>query len=201
MALTLGMCASGRHPAVFLDKDGTVVENVPYNVDPALVSFTPGAIEGLQLLADAGFRLVMITNQPGVGLGLFDEAALVRLQRWLTDRLAERGIPLEGFYACTHAPGLDASRPPCACRKPAPGAVAAGGRGPRSRPRPLVDGGRHPGRHRGRAPCGVPHGDAGCRQRDRVAHVAVACAAPSRRRLLGSRLPHRQALRGGCTRP
>lgn len=121
MALTLGMCASGRHPAVFLDKDGTVVENVPYNVDPALVSFTPGAIEGLQLLADAGFRLVMIINQPGVGLGLFDEAALVRLQRWLTDRLAERGITLEGFYACTHAPGLDASRPPCACRKPAPG--------------------------------------------------------------------------------
>lgn len=111
----------GRYPAVFLDKDGTVIENVPYNVDPALVRFTAGAVEGLQLLADAGFRLVMITNQPGVGLGLFDEAALVRLQQWLTDRLAQQGVPLDGFYACTHAPGLDASRPPCACRKPAPG--------------------------------------------------------------------------------
>lgn len=119
MALTRRPSA-GR-PAVFLDKDGTVVENVPYNVDPALLRFTPGAIEGLQLLADAGFRLVMITNQPGVALGLFDEAALVRLQHALADKLAQHGIPLEGFYACTHAPALDPSRPACACRKPAPG--------------------------------------------------------------------------------
>ena len=79
---------NGLAPAVFLDKDGTVIENVPYNVDPARLRFTPYAIEGLQLLADAGYRLVMITNQPGVGLGLFDEAARPRLQEALTERLA-----------------------------------------------------------------------------------------------------------------
>ena len=112
---------NGLAPAVFLDKDGTVIENVPYNVDPARLRFTPYALEGLQLLADAGYRLVMITNQPGVGLGLFDEAALTRLQEALTERLAAHGIPLDGFHACTHAPGLDPSRPVCTCRKPAPG--------------------------------------------------------------------------------
>ena len=112
---------AGLAPAIFLDKDGTVIENVPYNVDPAKLRFTPYAIEGLQLLADAGYRLVMITNQPGVGLGLFDEAALTRLQEALTERLTEHGIPLDGFHACTHAPSLDPSRPACNCRKPAPG--------------------------------------------------------------------------------
>ncbi|AKJ30605.1 D-glycero-alpha-D-manno-heptose-1,7-bisphosphate 7-phosphatase [Caldimonas brevitalea] len=121
MALMQDAAPGGLAKAVFLDKDGTVVENVPYNVDPALVRFTPYAIDGLQLLAEEGFRLVMITNQPGVGLGLFDEAALTRLQVALTERLAGHGVTLDGFYACTHAPGLSASRPPCACRKPAPG--------------------------------------------------------------------------------
>lgn len=119
--MALNTREAGAAPAVFLDKDGTVVENVPYNVDPAKLRFTSYAIEGLQLLADAGYRLVMITNQPGVGLGLFDEPALVRLQEALTERLAAHGIPLDGFYACTHAPSLDPSRPACGCRKPSPG--------------------------------------------------------------------------------
>ena len=119
--MALNHSEAGHAPAVFLDKDGTVVENVPYNVDPARLRFTPFAVEGLQRLADAGYRLVMITNQPGVGLGLFDEPALTRLQEALTERLAAHGIPLDGFYACTHAPSLDPSRPACACRKPAPG--------------------------------------------------------------------------------
>ncbi|MCW7536312.1 HAD family hydrolase [Aquabacterium sp. A7-Y] len=121
MALMQSGAASGLAKAVFLDKDGTVVENVPYNVDPAQLRFTPHAVEGLQMLADEGYRLIMITNQPGVGLGLFDMAALTRLQHALAERLAQHGLVLDGFYACTHAPGLDASRAPCECRKPAPG--------------------------------------------------------------------------------
>ena len=55
--------------AVFLDKDGTLIENVPYNVDPDLVRLTPGAAEGLTTLHTAGYRLVVISNQSGVGLG------------------------------------------------------------------------------------------------------------------------------------
>ncbi|PPE69781.1 HAD family hydrolase [Caldimonas thermodepolymerans] len=119
--MALNPDATGGAPAVFLDKDGTVVENVPYNVDPAQLRFTSRAVAGLQWLAEAGYRMVMISNQPGVGLGLFDERALARLQEALMRRLAVHGVLLDGFYACTHAPGLDPSRPGCTCRKPAPG--------------------------------------------------------------------------------
>lgn len=104
--------------AVFLDKDGTLVENVPYNVDPALLRFTPHAAEALRLLAAQGWRLIVVTNQPGLALGLFDADALARLQQALEQRLADEGVRLDGFYACPHAPGPPAA---CACRKPAPG--------------------------------------------------------------------------------
>ena len=67
-------------PAVFLDKDGTVVEDVPYNVDPARLRFTRGAIDGLRLVAEHGFPLVLVSNQSGIARGYFDEAALMRLQ-------------------------------------------------------------------------------------------------------------------------
>jgi D-glycero-D-manno-heptose 1,7-bisphosphate phosphatase len=108
------------HPAVFIDKDGTLVENVPYNVDPALLRFTPNAIEGLRLLASAGFRLVVITNQPGIAYHFFDRAALIRLQQALLELLATEGIDLDGFYACPHAPAAPRMAG-CLCRKPAPG--------------------------------------------------------------------------------
>ena len=94
----------GRRRAAFIDKDGTLVENVPYNVDPDLVRFTPNAIEGLRLLAATGHRLVIISNQPGIALQRFDRAALFRLQQALQRMLAEEGLRLDGFYACPHAP-------------------------------------------------------------------------------------------------
>jgi D-glycero-D-manno-heptose 1,7-bisphosphate phosphatase len=107
--------------AVFLDKDGTLVEDVPYNVDPALLRFTPNALEGLRLLAAHGYALVVASNQSGLARGLFDRAALVRLQAALEAMLACNGIRLAGFYVCPHAPSSDARRPSCLCRKPAPG--------------------------------------------------------------------------------
>lgn len=109
-----------RRRAAFLDKDGTLVEDVPYNVDPALLRFTPRAIEGLRLLARAGFALVVVTNQPGVAMGRFDREALFRLQQALQRLLAEEGLRLDGFYACPHAP-QPSGEPACVCRKPAPG--------------------------------------------------------------------------------
>lgn len=109
-----------RHPAVFIDKDGTLVENVPYNVDPALLRFTPNAIAGLRLLASAGFRLVVVTNQPGIAFHFFDRAALTRLQQALQELLSTEGIELDGFYACPHAPAAPRMAG-CLCRKPAPG--------------------------------------------------------------------------------
>lgn len=103
-------------PAVFIDKDGTLVENVPFNVDPERMRFTPGAFEALQLLARHGFALIVVTNQPGVALGRFDGTALHRLWQALRQQARAHGVELEGFYACMHAPN---SR--CACRKPADG--------------------------------------------------------------------------------
>jgi len=121
-----GLCDAVRtvapsRRAVFLDKDGTLVEDVPYNVDPALLRYTPHALEGLQLLASHGYALVVVSNQSGLARGYFDRAALARLQAALEAQLARAGVHLDGFYVCPHAPSLDPRRPSCLCRKPAPG--------------------------------------------------------------------------------
>lgn len=115
-----------RHRAVFLDKDGTLVEDVPYNVDPAKLRFTTNAIAGLKLLQSQGYRLIVATNQPGIALGHFDRADLARLQAALTRMLADAGITLHGFHACPHAASADPKRPNCLCRKPAPGLLRQG---------------------------------------------------------------------------
>lgn len=109
--------------AVFLDKDGTLIENVPYNVDPARIRLGPGASAGLPLLHRAGYRLFVVSNQSGVARGYFAEAALREVERRLRTLLAALGVPLDGFYYCPHHPdGLVPSYArACACRKPAPG--------------------------------------------------------------------------------
>jgi len=108
-------------PAVFIDKDGTLIEDVPYNVDPALIRFMPGAIPALRLLAGAGLPLVIVTNQPGLASGHFTRAEFARLQQAIAERVREEaGVELAGFYVCPHGPG-DEEVFPCLCRKPAPG--------------------------------------------------------------------------------
>jgi histidinol-phosphate phosphatase family protein len=115
-----------RERAVFLDKDGTLVEDVPYNIDPARLRFTPHAIEGLRLLQSHGYLLIVVTNQPGIALGHFTRADLARLQAALTQMLAGEGVQLHGFHACPHAASPDPKRPNCLCRKPAPGLLRQG---------------------------------------------------------------------------
>ncbi len=110
---------------VFLDKDGTLVDDIPYNVDPALIRLSAGAAEGLRLLHAAGFRLIVISNQSGVALGRFPESALVGVRARLEELVAGAGVPLAGFYYCPHHP---AGRLPdytrvCLCRKPQPGLI------------------------------------------------------------------------------
>jgi histidinol-phosphate phosphatase family protein len=106
-------------PAVFVDKDGTLVENVPYNTDPAQVRFTRHAAEALRRLADAGLPLFIVTNQPGLATGRIAPADFARLQRTIEARLRdEAGVPVGGWFVCPHAARLV---PPCGCRKPAPG--------------------------------------------------------------------------------
>lgn len=109
------------HRAVFIDKDGTLVENVPYNVDPGHLRFTSHALEALQSLERAGYALVVVTNQPGLALGRFTRAQLVALQQALVSKLRdEGGIHLTAFQVCPHAPSGPGSWT-CLCRKPAPG--------------------------------------------------------------------------------
>ncbi|MDL5033810.1 HAD-IIIA family hydrolase [Pelomonas sp. APW6] len=108
-------------PAVFIDKDGTLVENVPYNVDPARLRFMPQAGRVLRRLADAGFALVVVSNQSGIARGLFTAADLLRLEAALRLRLLEaHGVDLDAMLSCPHLPDARGA-PACACRKPAPG--------------------------------------------------------------------------------
>ncbi len=112
--------------AVFLDKDGTLVEDVPYNVDPARLRLTRGAAAALRLLQQHGYLLIVATNQPGLALGRFDHAAWARLEAALLRLVADEGVVLHGIHACPHAPSEDPLRPACGCRKPAPGLLHQG---------------------------------------------------------------------------
>jgi D-glycero-D-manno-heptose 1,7-bisphosphate phosphatase len=104
--------ARGR-AAVLLDRDGTLIVDRDYLSDPAGVELLPGAAAGLRKLRDLGLALVVVTNQSGIGRGLFDEAALAAVHDRLTTLLAAEGVRLDGIYHCPHAPADD-----CACRKP-----------------------------------------------------------------------------------
>jgi D-glycero-D-manno-heptose 1,7-bisphosphate phosphatase len=111
--------------AVFLDKDGTLIENVPYNVDPAEVRLAPGAGEALRMLSDAGFQLVVVSNQSGVARGYFHERDLACIELRTRDLLREEGVSLAGWYYCPHHPDgkVSAYRRACDCRKPGPGLI------------------------------------------------------------------------------
>ena len=110
-------------PAIFLDKDGTLIEDVPYNVDPALIRLRPGAGVALRRLQAAGFRLIVVSNQSGVARGLFAEEALGTVESRLRALLAGERIALDGFLYCPHHPDgvVPAFARSCDCRKPAPG--------------------------------------------------------------------------------
>src|SRR5947209_3403443 len=90
--------------AVFVDKDGTLIEDLPYNVDPGRIRLMAGAAEGLRRLHAAGYRLLVISNQSGVARGFFAEEALGPVRDRLRELLAEAGVPMAGFYYCPHHP-------------------------------------------------------------------------------------------------
>lgn len=117
----------GPRPAVFLDKDGTLVDDVPYNVDPARVHLTAGARAGARMLRAAGYALVVVTNQSGVARGLFPVEALGPVRARLEELL---GLPLDGFYVCPHHPdgSVPAFATDCICRKPLPGMLTRAAR-------------------------------------------------------------------------
>lgn len=109
--------------AVFLDRDGTLVEEVHYlrSIDQLRVyAWTPAA---LRRLSEAGFALVVVTNQAAVARGIIDEAFVQHTHDVLVSRLAPEGVRFEAIYYCPHHPDgvVDAYRVVCECRKPSPG--------------------------------------------------------------------------------
>jgi D-glycero-D-manno-heptose 1,7-bisphosphate phosphatase len=109
---------------IFIDKDGTLIEDLPYNVDPARIRLAPGSRAGIRLLGAAGYRFVVVTNQSGVERGYFTEAELRRVHDHLEAELRALGARLLGFYFCPHEPVDDEhDRYACNCRKPLPGLV------------------------------------------------------------------------------
>lgn len=114
-----------RRAAVFLDRDGTIIEDVPYLSDPAGIRFLPGATESLARLRRAGFARVLATNQSGIGRGLFTEAQLAEIHAELETRLAAEGTSLDAIYHCPAAPPREGAAD-CPERKPAPGLLLRG---------------------------------------------------------------------------
>ncbi len=114
---------SNKHKAVFLDKDGTLVEDVPYNVDPGKIKLYPEVGKALKRLKKAGFKLIIISNQAGVAKGYFKESALEVVEKVLGKQLEQYNVVLDGFYYCPHhSEGTVAEYvQDCACRKPKAG--------------------------------------------------------------------------------
>ena len=113
-------------PAVFLDRDGTLIEEAGYASRPEQIRILGGVAQGLAELADAGYRLIVVTNQSGIARGYMTEADLERFHDALDRQLHLLGAAVDAYYACPHHPDPDpAPRPDlavaCDCRKPKPG--------------------------------------------------------------------------------
>ena len=136
---------------VFLDRDGTINEEVNYLHKPEDFRFVPGVPEALRRLHEAGYLLIVITNQAGIARGYYSEADCEALNRYMAEMLAAQGAVLTAAYYCPHHPvhGIGAYRKACSCRKPkdglflqaladlgiaAPGGMNAGEAGAPSRP-------------------------------------------------------------------
>jgi D,D-heptose 1,7-bisphosphate phosphatase len=98
---------------IFIDRDDTLIIDKEYLSDPAGVEFPKGSIAGLKRLRDAGYGIILITNQSGIGRGYFTEDDLAAVHRRLKELLANEGLELAAIYYCPHAPDAN-----CDCRKP-----------------------------------------------------------------------------------
>lgn len=110
--------AAMKKRAVFLDRDGTLIKDCGYITAPAQVELLPGVPEALALLQERGFKLLVISNQSGIGRGFFSAADVEAVNQHLSALLSGCGVALADFYYCPHKP-----EDGCACRKPQPGLI------------------------------------------------------------------------------
>lgn len=108
----------GFRGLVLLDRDGTLIRNVPFLHDPAKVEILPGVIDGLLKLQAAGLRLAIVTNQQGIGLGYYTAQDFIAVNQRLLRELGARGVRISKIYFCPHSLGEQ-----CSCRKPATGMI------------------------------------------------------------------------------
>jgi len=111
--------------AVFLDRDGTVIEEVGYLNRLDRVAFFPWSVDAIRVLNDAGLLVVVVTNQAGVARGYFDEALVCETHALIDRRLAAGRARVDAYYYCPHHPDgvVESLRQACECRKPRPGMI------------------------------------------------------------------------------
>jgi D-glycero-D-manno-heptose 1,7-bisphosphate phosphatase len=112
-----------RRRAIFMDRDGTVCEEVGYVNHVDRVRLLPRSAAAIRLANEAGFQAVIVTNQAGVARGYFDEELVHEVHDAVRHQLAEAGARVDGIYFCPHHPevGSEPYRRVCDCRKPGPG--------------------------------------------------------------------------------
>lgn len=108
--------SDSRRPAVFLDRDGTICEEVGYLNHISRLQIFPWAAPSIQRLNQKGFPVIVVTNQSGVARGLFPESLVGEVHHKMSEQLSASGARIDGYYYCTHILA-DA----CTCRKPLPG--------------------------------------------------------------------------------
>jgi len=110
-------------PAVFLDRDGVVIEDSHYLADRSRVRLLPGAAEAIATLNRTGWPVVIVTNQSGVARGLFGEDDVAEVHDHLAELLRGYGARIDAFHYCPHHPegAVARYRVDCSCRKPRPG--------------------------------------------------------------------------------
>lgn len=106
--------------AVFLDRDGTINVEKHYLYRTEDFEFLAGAIEGMRLLQDAGYQLVIVTNQSGIARGYYTEDEFTVLNSWMMTELEKHGVGIDAVYYCPHLPDakIEKYRIVCNCRKP-----------------------------------------------------------------------------------
>lgn len=116
--------------AVFLDRDGVIIEDTGYVAGKDRVRFLPGSADAIRRLNENGFKVIVVSNQAGVARGYFDEAAVKETNEYIRDALARQGACIDAFYYCPHHVDgiIEAYRRDCYHRKPNPGMIEKAGR-------------------------------------------------------------------------
>ena len=101
---------------VFLDRDGTIIKEKDFIKDPQEIEFISGSIQAIKILKNLGYKIIVVSNQSGVGRGILTEEMVKKVNHFFMRKLAEKDAPVDAIYYCPHHPDQN-----CDCRKPETG--------------------------------------------------------------------------------